>query len=164
MSQINISQVDPESDLGLRALRAYFQDVASSYYRRPATEAEVVDSMLINSSAVLAPPSGVFLVAQEGAEILGCIGLQFLPDRLGEVKRVFVAASARGQGLSSRLMQEMEERARQQGLTRLRLDTRHDLVAARTLYARHGFVEVQPFNDDIYADHWFQKALEPLEP
>jgi hypothetical protein len=35
-----------------------------------------------------------------------------------------------------------EARARELGLTRLFLDTRHDLVEARALYAAHGFVEV----------------------
>jgi ribosomal protein S18 acetylase RimI-like enzyme len=162
---LTIELTDPNSELGLLALRSYFLDVASSYYGRPATEAEVDFSMEINPSDTLAPPHGFFLVAHEGQEeVLGCIGLRFLPGGSGEVKRVFVAVQARGRGLSSRLMQQMQERALALGLTRLRLDTRHDLVAARRLYARHGFVEVPAFNDDEYAQHWFEKALVPPEP
>jgi ribosomal protein S18 acetylase RimI-like enzyme len=56
-------------------------------------------------------------------------------------------------------MDEMELRARQHGLKRLRLDTRHDLVAARSLYARHGFVEIPPFSTGEFAEHWFEKVL-----
>lgn len=41
----------------------------------------------------------------------------------------------------------------------LRLDTRRDLLAARRLYARLGFVEVEPFNDEEYAHHWLAKRL-----
>jgi ribosomal protein S18 acetylase RimI-like enzyme len=161
---VTVELTDPNRDLGLLALRAYFQDVASSYYGRPATEAEVVDSMRLLPSDKLAPPQGLFLVAREDENVLGCIGLHFLPGGLGEVKRVFVAVQARGSGLSSRLMEEMQEHAREHRLTRLRLDTRSDLVAARRLYARHGFVEVPAFNDDEYAEHWFEKVLVLPEP
>jgi len=41
----------------------------------------------------------------------------------------------------------------------LRLDTRHDLVEARSLYAAHGYREVPAFNDAPYAEHWFTKAV-----
>jgi hypothetical protein len=34
-------------------------------------------------------------------------------------------------------------------------------VEARSLYARHGYAETEPHNDDIYADHWFTKKLTP---
>jgi GNAT superfamily N-acetyltransferase len=162
--EIAISRVDPDSDLGLRALRSYFYDVASSYYQRSVTDAEVVEYMRDDPSGDLAPPGGLFLVAERTDQILGCIGLRFGPDRLGVVTRVFVAAPIRGQGLAARLMDEMEQQARRHGLTRLRLDTRHDLVAARRLYARHGFVEVAPFNDEPFAEHWFEKVMEPLGP
>jgi hypothetical protein len=39
------------------------------------------------------------------------------------------------------------------------LDTRHDLVEARALYARLGYAETEPHNDDRYAEHWFAKNL-----
>jgi len=42
-------------------------------------------------------------------------------------------------------------------VTRLRLDTRRDLVEARQLYARHGYTEVRPFSHGPYSDHWFVK-------
>ncbi|HEY8981257.1 MAG TPA: GNAT family N-acetyltransferase, partial [Streptomyces sp.] len=43
--------------------------------------------------------------------------------------------------------------------TRMILDTRADLVEARALYARLGYTETAPHNDDKYADHWFTKPL-----
>ncbi|HEV7899165.1 MAG TPA: hypothetical protein VGP31_15120 [Planosporangium sp.] len=39
------------------------------------------------------------------------------------------------------------------------LETRHDLVEARNLYAKHGYVEIPPYFDDPYAEHWFEKRL-----
>jgi hypothetical protein len=52
-----------------------------------------------------------------------------------------------------------EEAARVLGARRLILDTRGDLVEARALYARLGYTETGPHNDDIYAEHWFRKDL-----
>jgi hypothetical protein len=45
------------------------------------------------------------------------------------------------------------------GVTTIRLDTRHDLIEARRLYARHGYAEIEPYSDAPYADHWFEKQL-----
>lgn len=41
----------------------------------------------------------------------------------------------------------------------LRLDTRSDLVEARALYVRHGFAEIPAYNDNPYAQHWYEKPL-----
>ena len=45
------------------------------------------------------------------------------------------------------------------GATRIRLDTRSELVEARALYARHGYREIPAFTSGPYAQHWFEKAL-----
>lgn len=39
------------------------------------------------------------------------------------------------------------------------LDTRHDLVEARTLYTHLGYEETERHNNDPYAEHWFRKSL-----
>ena len=49
--------------------------------------------------------------------------------------------------------------ADQHGRSRLRLDTRGDLVEARRLYERLGYREVPPFNAGRYAEHWLEKTL-----
>ncbi len=41
----------------------------------------------------------------------------------------------------------------------IRADTRHDLVEARGLYTKHGFVEIPAYSRGPYADHWFEKRL-----
>jgi hypothetical protein len=41
----------------------------------------------------------------------------------------------------------------------LRLETRHDLVESRRLYAALGYEEVPAFNHGRYAEHWFAKSL-----
>lgn len=134
-------------------------DVVSRYYGRQATSDEIDAALREDPSDDLIPPQGLFLVARENGTVLGCAGLRFRPDRIGEVTRLFVVPAARGRGLASRLMSELETLAREHGLATLRLDTREDLVEARRLYARRDFREVAPFNDGPYADHWFEKTL-----
>lgn len=112
----------------------------------------------------LIPPRGLLLLARRGEEVLGCTGLRLYGDS-AEVTRVYVAATARGQGLGSRLLAALEDEARAQGVQLLRLDTRSDLIEARRLYTRHGFQEVEPFNAEPYAQHWFSKQLtNPVGP
>lgn len=140
-------------------LRAYLGDVVSRYHGRRATEDEIATALAELPSDDLAEPYGLLLVACADGVPRGCVGLRFLPEQMGEVTRLFVVRTARGRGLGARLMQALEVAARGRGLTRLRLDTRSDLVEARRLYARLGYREVAPFNSSPYAEHWFEKAL-----
>jgi GNAT superfamily N-acetyltransferase len=154
-----ITIAHPAADTAQRVLRAYFDDVASRYYGRPATEHEITAAMREAPSDDLAPPHGLLLLARESDSMLGCAGLRLLPGHVGEVTRVFVVPAARRRGLGSQLLGCLEDHARRNGVLTLRLDTRHDLTEARRMYARHGYREVPPFNDDKYADHWFAKNL-----
>jgi GNAT superfamily N-acetyltransferase len=157
---VTISIASPDADDGRRVLRAYFADLVSRYHGRPATDEEIDAALAEEPSDDLAPPHGLFLLAYREQEVIGCGGLRLLPAGLGEVTRLFVVPGARGQGLGARLLDELESAARARGLTRMRLDTRGDLVEARRLYARHGYREVPPFSAGPYSEHWFAKALD----
>jgi len=154
-----IEVVAPSALTASQVLRSYIDDVASRYYGRQARDEEIDAALSGDPSSDLAPPHGVFLVARQGDVVLGCAGLSFLLEGVGEVKRLFVAPAARGRGLGARLMGELEHLARGHGLSVLRLDTRHDLVEARRLYAALGYEEVPAFNDGRYAEHGLAKPL-----
>ena len=49
------------------------------------------------------------------------------------------------------------ERYSQTGIARL--ETNRSLTEAIALYRAAGYVEVEPFNDEPYAHHWFEKRL-----
>ncbi len=157
----DIDVVAPSVSAASQILRSYIDDVASRYYGRQATDEEIDTSLREDPSRDLTSPSGVFLVAHQGELVMGCAGLCFLSEGIGEVKRLFVAPAARGRGLGARLMREVERLAREKRLSVLRLDTRHDLVESRRLYAALGYQEVPAFNDGRYAEHWFAKSLAP---
>jgi GNAT superfamily N-acetyltransferase len=142
-----------------RMLWVYFDELVSRYQGRPGTEDEIRESILEGPSDDLVAPTGVLLLARVGSSPVGCVGLRFLPDRVGQVTRMFVIASERRHGFGFRLLDELETIARSRGITRLELDTRDDLVEARRLYERCGFEEVPAFNSGRYAEHWFVKNL-----
>lgn len=106
------------------------------------------------------PPEGVFLVARATGEPVGCGALKTAGPELGEIKRLWVAESARGLGIGQQLLDELESCARRIGHKRLRLDTNKSLTEAQALYQKNGYLEVPPFNDDPYPDHWFEKRLD----
>jgi DNA-binding MarR family transcriptional regulator/GNAT superfamily N-acetyltransferase len=107
----------------------------------------------------LVPPAGVFLVAHLRREPIGCGGLKFHAGAPAEVKRMWVAPRVRGLGVGRRLLGELERHARKAGVAVLRLETNRALVEAIDLYRRAGYDEVAPFNDELYAHHWFEKRL-----
>ena len=108
----------------------------------------------------MTPPAGLFLVATLYSEAVGCGGLKFHGDGPAEVKRMWVAPAARGLGLGRRLLTELESRAAAHGVTVLRLETNGSLGEAISLYRASGYREVDPFSDESYAQHWFEKTLD----
>jgi ribosomal protein S18 acetylase RimI-like enzyme len=53
----------------------------------------------------------------------------------------------------------LEDRARAEGVRLMRLETRDELPEAIRMYETSGYREVEPFNDEPYAHHWFEKPL-----
>jgi hypothetical protein len=39
------------------------------------------------------------------------------------------------------------------------LENRHELYEATQMYKQFGYREVDPFNDEFYADRWYEKTL-----
>jgi ribosomal protein S18 acetylase RimI-like enzyme len=75
------------------------------------------------------------------------------------IKRMWVAPSARGLGVGRRILGELEEHARARGALSVHLETNGALHEAISLYRATGYVEVDAFNDEPYAHHWFEKQL-----
>ena len=70
---------------------------------------------------------------------------------------MWIAESARGLRVGRRLLAELERHARKAGVKVLRLETNRALYEAIHLYKRSGYVEVEAFNAEPYAHHWFGK-------
>ena len=103
------------------------------------------------------PPAGVFVVASLEAEPVGCGGVKYHDGQPSEIKRMWVAESVRG--LGRRLLDRLEGEAVRHGATAARLETNGALTEAIALYRAAGYEEVEPFNDEPFADRWFAKPV-----
>jgi GNAT superfamily N-acetyltransferase len=158
---MRVEPADVGSAESVALLTAYFTDVVSRFHRRPATNDEVAAVMADETSERLMPPDGTFLVARgEDGNVVGCIGLRSIGPAVGEIKRMFVRPEARGAGVGSALLVAAEQEAARRGWTELRLDTHSELVEARALYEARGFAEIERYNANPYAHHWYAKRLD----
>ena len=112
---------------------------------------------------LIAAPSAELLVAQEGGELLGYALLLF--RRGATVARLYslaISPQARGRGLGSGLLEQVERSATGRGCKALRLEVRVDNGIAIGLYERHDyrrFGRTAGFYEDG-ADAWrYEKPL-----
>ncbi|HET6709773.1 GNAT family N-acetyltransferase [Amycolatopsis sp.] len=154
-----ITQIDVAHPDAVTIMRAYMDEVASRYYGRPVSEAELDGYVAEEPGTDLVPPTGAFLVGRFAGAVAGCAGTRVVAPGISELTKVFVKPAHRGTGGAPALVAAAEEAARRLGSRLMRLDTRHDLVEARALYAKVGYAEVEPFNDGQFAEHWFAKDL-----
>lgn len=144
-------------------LRDYYTEVSHRYHQlhlgRPSTPLEIEEGLAATPSGDLAPPTGLFLLARYDDDPAGCVGLRIRDPHTVELTRVFVRPTLRGMGGGARLLVSAERTARDLGAERIVLDTRLDLVEARALYVRHGYVEIPAYNDGMYAEVWYGKRL-----
>ncbi|MER5181343.1 GNAT family N-acetyltransferase [Streptomyces sp. NPDC002896] len=145
--------------------RAYYMEVSDRWYElhegRSTPPDELEREIAAEPGADFTPPGGVLMVARYGGEPAGMAGVRLLDASTGELKRFFVRKEMRGRGGAALLLAAGEDAARALGAGRMVLDTRHDLVEARALYARHGYEEIEAYNSNEYAEHWFSKSLAP---
>ncbi|QJP14603.1 GNAT family N-acetyltransferase [Starkeya sp. ORNL1] len=153
-SHIVLEETDPRRDDARYCLGEYYAELARRFEQgfdvSLSRDPEAVDMIR---------PRGAFLVATSDGLPIGCVGLKGTGGEVAEIKRLWVAPSARGLGLARRLMKAAEDIARDLSITRLRLDTNSALPEAQQLYRSTGWKEIERFNDDPYPDTFFEKLL-----
>ncbi|MGW4442006.1 GNAT family N-acetyltransferase [Streptomyces sp. NPDC004682] len=82
---------------------------------------------------------GLFLVARVGSRSVGCGGVRLLDETTAEVKSMYVAKNARGQGIGRDILEHLERHAAAYGVTRIVLETGQRNTAALALYGRAGY-------------------------
>jgi drug/metabolite transporter (DMT)-like permease/GNAT superfamily N-acetyltransferase len=135
-------------------LNAYAREIEERFVNRPACRVDTVADEYLE-------PGGSFLVAYDHGHPVACGGLRALPDGSAELKRMYVVPEARGRGVGRRLLTRLEEEARRLGYRRLRLDTASQLKEAQALYRSSGYQEIDDYNGNSAASHWFEKDLAP---
>jgi putative acetyltransferase len=132
---------EPLSSADARALIARLDAELTERYPNPD------DNHFELSAEQVSEERGVFLIARMDAEPVGCGALRQVEPAVGEIKRMYVAPSARGAGVGRRLLAELERYARRLGLRRLVLETGERQPEALRLYERAGFSRIDCFGE-----------------
>jgi len=158
-SAIQIAVTGPRHPDARFCLRAYFSELGQRFDGGfdPARSISADDEELT-------APAGLLLVATVHGDPVGCGAVKFHPGAPAEIKRMWVAQAMRGLGLGRRLLADLEAHAAAGGARTVRLETNRTLGEAISLYRAAGYREVAAFNDEPYAHHWFEKALDPAGP
>lgn len=158
-----IKPVAVTSEAAGRLFREYYVEIADRYrmlrHGRRSTPEEIENELAEVSGDDFAPPSGLLLLGRYRGEHAGCAGVRLLDAQTAELKRVFIRPRFRGTGGGVRLLSAVDDSARDLGAQRIVLDTRLDLIEARTLYQRHGYIEIPAYNESPYAEAWYAKQL-----
>lgn len=153
-AMVEIRRVDPADPAARFCVREYFAELD----RRFRTGFDPGVSISADDDEVR-PPRGLMLVASLRDEPVGCGALKVHDDAPTELKRMWVAPPTRGLGIGRRLLAELEAEAGRLGSRVLHLETNGSLTEAIALYRSSGYTEVDAFNDEPYAHHWFEKRL-----
>lgn len=153
-SELRIDAVDPGSSVARWCLDQYYDELRGRFAEGfDPTKSAAADA------SVFTPPSGVFLIARVRGRAVACGAVKLTAEHVGYIKRMWVDPSCRGVGLGRRLLGALEDAAADLGCDVVQLETHRSLKGAMKLYLSSGYQEIEPFNDEFYAHHWFEKRL-----
>lgn len=133
----------------LRAVRELIRAHGNALRDHKGSEGVLADAERLPGP--YAPPHGALYLAMLDGCPVGCVALQPIEARTGEVKRMFVRGEARRRGVARALMERLIGDARRKGYHRLRLGTLDEMAAAQLLYQALGFVRIPRYreNEDV---------------
>jgi DNA-binding MarR family transcriptional regulator/N-acetylglutamate synthase-like GNAT family acetyltransferase len=143
VSMVAIERADPASADARWCLGHYFAELAERF-----------EEGFEPARTLPADHPDVFLIARIDGQPAGCGALKG-----HEILRMWVDRAHRGLGIAGRLLAELEREAAERGHATVRLYTNRALAEAQAMYRSRGYIEVERFNDDPYANHFFEKAL-----
>lgn len=133
------------SPLGRRLVAELDADLEDRYRAYAEVEGEPDRAELNILSDSVAPPNGVFLVAEVDGVPSGCGAVRRRTAEEAEVKRMYVAPAARGRGVGRRLLAELEREAAALGYRRLVLETGTGQPEAMALYESCGWTPIPAY-------------------
>ncbi|CAN5662811.1 helix-turn-helix domain-containing GNAT family N-acetyltransferase [soil metagenome] len=147
---VELREVDPTGEPATVSMQRYF--------------AELDERFAGGFDAGTPTPPDTFTVATSDGDPVACGGVQRIgADARGgidEIKRMWVDPSWRGAGLGARLLRHLEDVVRGRGHTVVRLDTNGVLGDAIAMYERSGYRRIERYNDNPYAELFFEKMLD----
>jgi ribosomal protein S18 acetylase RimI-like enzyme len=166
MSEFSIAQAQSEADLA--AIAALF--TAYTTWLNIDLTFQDFTTELASLPGKYSPPTGALLLARRtsDSEPLGCIALRPLPSsteqdstellKTCELKRLYVAPSARGLGVGRALVKECLRIAREAGYREAKLDTLPHMRSAIRTYEAFGFLECERYYETPLGETRFMRV------
>jgi DNA-binding MarR family transcriptional regulator/N-acetylglutamate synthase-like GNAT family acetyltransferase len=149
ISMVTIGREDPASPEARWCLGHYFAELAERF-EEDFDAARTLPALDVDA----------FLIARLGGQPAACGVLRTLRPGVGEILRMWVDRPHRGLGIGARMLDALEREAVAIGHGSVRLYTNRSLAEAKAMYRARGYVEIPRYNDDPYANHWFEKRLD----
>ncbi len=153
---IEVRQTNP-MDEDVRELIEELDDYQLGIYPEESNHLDPADE--------LTSPNIFFVGAYNDNRIMGIGAIKYMIHdcAYGEIKRVYVATSGRGRGVSKGIMEALENNARDRGIGVLRLETGIYQPEAIGLYEKLCFMKRDRFGDypDDPMSVFMEKLLDP---
>ena len=107
------------------------------------------DSCYMLDVSELEAPGVTVAIARSGSDAVGMGAMVERGDGSAELKRMFVRAEARGQGLASGILATLETHARTRQVSLLQLETGPLQPEAIALYEKHGYRRIPNFGQYV---------------
>jgi N-acetylglutamate synthase-like GNAT family acetyltransferase len=95
-------------------------------------------------------PRSVFFIARFDGQAVGCAALRPVESEVAEVKRMYVAPTARRRGIARHMLAELERTAVEFGYRVLRLETGDRQPEAIALYESSGFRRIPAYGCHVH--------------
>lgn len=151
---VELTEVDPRSPVARAAVHRYLVELDERFpggFDVAAAEAE--------DDAAAPSTSTRLVVALSDGEPAACGAVRAIGPQVAEVKRMWVDPAWRGAGLGARVLRHLEHLAADAGHHTVRLDTHGSLREAVAMYERAGYRTIERYNDNPYAQAFFEKRL-----
>jgi putative acetyltransferase len=118
------------------------------------------DEELLQLQEMYSFPNGAILLSKKENIFTGCVAVRKKEKDIAELKRMFIKAEYRKEGIGALLLQNALEIAKALHYKKIRLDTLDTMIPAINLYKKYRFYEIEPyyFNPEKNA-MFFEKIL-----
>lgn len=163
MEQINIRRITQSDDSAIAEiirdnLRKYHLDIPGTAY---------FDTQLDNLSRYYSDTTDkkvYFIAASEDGEVVGGIGMESFQgfENCGEIQKLYVSEKMQRNGIGQRLLETIENYAKNNGVRQLYLETHSVLKGAVLLYERNGYRRIEKPKDVVHntMDLFYVKELD----
>lgn len=135
-----IRQTDPAAPEARQLIAALDDDLNQRY---PGMPVHGIDADEFRTAG------GYFTVVWQNGEAVACGAFRPLDATSAELKRVYVPAKMRGQGIASAVVAHLENAARERGFGVMKLETGKQQPEALALYRKLGYADIPPFGPYI---------------